>query len=137
MTTGERIKQLRKQLNLSADELGALIGKDRSTIYRYENGDINNAPIEIIAPLAKALKTTPQYLLGWDVLPTTYWINPDLCGVLSKRAEQWFSWTGGYIWTDEEVEVFTAQAKYIMRIKGTQTYEQDLKFLFDFYNRLK
>lgn len=137
MKTGERIKQLRKQLNLSADELGALIGKDRSTIYRYENGDIYSAPINIIPTLAKALKTTPQHLLGWDEMPAIYWIDPDRSKVLSDRAEQWFTWTGGYIWTDEEIEVFMAQAKYIMRIKEKATYEQDMRFLFDFYKRLK
>ena len=38
MTRGERIKQLRKALGLSAEELGTLIGKTRATIYRYENG---------------------------------------------------------------------------------------------------
>ena len=40
LTAGERIKRLRKERGLSADELGRMIGKDRSTIYRYERGEI-------------------------------------------------------------------------------------------------
>ena len=31
---GERIKKRRVQLGLSAEELGEMIGKDRSTVYR-------------------------------------------------------------------------------------------------------
>lgn len=66
MRIGDRIKDRRKQLKMSADELGAKLGKDRSTIYRYEKGDIENLPLDILEPIAKALHTTPQYLMGWD-----------------------------------------------------------------------
>ena len=65
MTIGERIKQKRKELRMNADELGTKIGKDRSTIYRYEKGDIEKLPLDILEPIAKALQTTPQYLMGW------------------------------------------------------------------------
>ena len=40
-TSGERIKERRKALGLSADELGERMGKDRATIFRYEKGDID------------------------------------------------------------------------------------------------
>ncbi len=66
MTIGDRIKNRRKYLKMSADELGKRLGKDRSTIYRYEKGDIENLPLDILDPIAKALGTTPQYLMGWD-----------------------------------------------------------------------
>ena len=78
MTTKERLKRLRKEQGLSADELGAMIGKDRSTIYRYERGDIENATIDVIPKLAKALQTTPQYLLGWEEKPAFHWMDPAL-----------------------------------------------------------
>jgi transcriptional regulator with XRE-family HTH domain len=61
-----RIKQRRKELRMSADDLGKKLGKDRSTIYRYEKGDIENLPLDILEPIAKALLTTPQYLMGWQ-----------------------------------------------------------------------
>lgn len=63
---GKRIKEKRKELGMSADTLGKLLGKDRSTIYRYEKGDIENMPLDILEPIAKALNTTPQYLMGWE-----------------------------------------------------------------------
>ena len=51
---------------MSADELGRILGKDRSTVFRYENGDIERLPIDILEPIAKALRTTPEYLMGWE-----------------------------------------------------------------------
>ena len=51
---------------MSADKLGEILGKDRSTIYRYEKGDIENLPLDILQPIAQALNTTPQYLMGWN-----------------------------------------------------------------------
>lgn len=69
MTIGERIRNRRKELGLSADDLAKMLGKDRSTIYRYENGYIGNFPIDVLEPLAKILKTTPANLMGWSVSP--------------------------------------------------------------------
>ena len=66
MTIGERIKRRRKELGMSADKLGDILGKDRSTIFRYEKGDIENLPLDILKPIAEALMTTPQYLMGWS-----------------------------------------------------------------------
>ena len=63
---GQRIKERRKELDMTADELGRRIGKNRATVYRYENGDIENLPIDVLKPIAKALDVAPQYLMGWD-----------------------------------------------------------------------
>lgn len=65
MNTGDRIKQRRIELGLTADELAKKIGKSRATIYRYENGDIENMPTPVLEPLARALETTPADLMGW------------------------------------------------------------------------
>jgi len=66
MTIGMRMKARRKELKLSADELAARLGKDRSTIYRYENGFIENLPLPMLEPIAKALEMEPKELLGWE-----------------------------------------------------------------------
>ena len=65
MNIGQRIKERRRELHMSADKLAELIGKDRSTIFRYEKGDIENLPLDVLEPIAAALCTTPQYLMGW------------------------------------------------------------------------
>lgn len=66
MNIGKRIKERRKEIGMSAEELGRRVGKDRATIYRYEKGDIENLPLDVLEPVAEALRTTPQYLLGWE-----------------------------------------------------------------------
>ena len=66
MTVGQRIKERRKEMKISADELGKRIGKNRATVFRYENGDIEKLPLDILEPIANALDTTPQFLMGWE-----------------------------------------------------------------------
>lgn len=65
MTIGQRIKQRRKELGLSADEVAEKLNKNRATVYRYESGDIGDMPISVLEPLSKVLQTTPADLLGW------------------------------------------------------------------------
>ena len=65
MTIGERIKTRRIELGLSVDELAKRLGKNRATVYRYENGDIKDMPTPVLEPLAKVLETTPAELMGW------------------------------------------------------------------------
>ena len=136
MTAGERLKRLRKERGLSADALGAIIGKDRSTIYRYERGDIEYATVDVIPRLAKALETTPQHIMGWEEKPAFHWIEPVLRTKLSELAEQGVGWTLDYSWTEEEFELFAKHAKYILRIKGTDEYESMMQFLATFYQQL-
>lgn len=66
MTIGDRIKQKRLEMGMSVEELANKLGKNRATIYRYENGDIENLPTPVLEPIAKALCTTPAYLMGYE-----------------------------------------------------------------------
>lgn len=66
MTTGERIKQRRVELGISADKLAEQIGVSRSTMFRYESGAIEKMPMNNLVPIASALNTTVGYLMGWD-----------------------------------------------------------------------
>lgn len=66
MTTGERIRDRRKELGITADTLAEAIGVSRSTMFRYENGFIEKMPINNLVPIARALHTTVGYLMGWD-----------------------------------------------------------------------
>ena len=65
MSIGQRIRTKRKEMGMSVDELAARLGKDRSTVYRYEKGDIENLPLDVLEPIASALDTTPAVLMGW------------------------------------------------------------------------
>lgn len=66
MSIGDRIKQRRLEIGLSVDQVADKIGKNRATVYRYESSEIEKFPIDVIAPLAEALCTTPAYLMGWE-----------------------------------------------------------------------
>ncbi|MBQ3540681.1 MAG: helix-turn-helix transcriptional regulator [Phascolarctobacterium sp.] len=63
MNIGQKIRMLRKQNNMSVEELAQKINKDRATVYRYEKGDIENLPVTILEPIAKALNVDPASLL--------------------------------------------------------------------------
>lgn len=65
MTTGERIKSRRKELGLSAEALAQRLELSPATIYRYENGYIEKVPGDRLLRIAEALRTTPEYLMGW------------------------------------------------------------------------
>ena len=72
MTLYQRIKQRREELDMSQEVLAKKLGyKDRSTIARIENGenDITQSKIEMFA---KALDTSPAYLMGWEAEQSTH-----------------------------------------------------------------
>ena len=74
---------------MSAEELAKRLGKDRSTIYRYEKGDIENLPLDILEPIAKALETTPQYLMGWEAVQKKNDLISDV--VIRMQTDETFS----------------------------------------------
>ena len=69
MSVGHRIRNLRMSRGISAEKLASVIGVSRSTMYRYENGDIEKLPGDVLGPIAAALGTTPAYLMGWESDP--------------------------------------------------------------------
>lgn len=72
-TLGDKIRDRRVQLGMSVDELAQRLNKDRATVYRYENNEIKNVPIDMVGELAKVLDISPMFLMGWDekVKPAT------------------------------------------------------------------
>jgi repressor LexA len=71
MTIGERIRDLRTAAHMTQDELGAKVGVQKQTIYKYEAGLVVNLKRDVIGKLAKALNVAPSYLMGFsDDAPT-------------------------------------------------------------------
>lgn len=64
MNTGKIIKAIRKQKHISAETIAEALGVHPSTIYRWENGDIEKIPYQVLVPLAKVLNVNPVDLLG-------------------------------------------------------------------------
>lgn len=69
MTTGQRMKARRKELGLSAETVAEKLDISPATVYRYEKGDIDKIPGDILQPLASILHTTPAYLMEWEEAP--------------------------------------------------------------------
>lgn len=131
MDVGKRIKERRIELNISVDELAKRLNKNRTTVYRYEKGDIENLPMDILGPLAKALNTTPAYLMGWDNKPnstintiTDYYklSTEDLTkgelecegNVRIERFKTWAKKFDKYVFTDEEHNKLVEYAEFLL-----------------------
>lgn len=123
MSIGKRIKALRTRQGLSIDDLATKLGKNRTTIYRYENGDIENLPLSILNPLAEALDTTPAHLMGWgdkEMLSTTisdgleesvyYSVNE----AYVRHVEAWHKAFGMDPFTDEEHEKLMEYGRFLI-----------------------
>ena len=111
---------------MSVDELARKVGKDRSTIYRYENGDIGNMPLELLLPLVEALNMTPQELLSFFVLKSEWFAERMEC----------FASTEEYKFNDKEIKIFHEVAKYFMKIRNSENYEENLTCLFALFKQL-
>lgn len=123
MTIGKRIKILRTQRGMSIDELASKLGKNRTTVYRYENGGIENLPLDILNPLAEALDTTPAYLMGWspeEMLSTKISdgkeeaIYLSMNGEYVKHVEMWHKHFGMDPFTDEEHEKLMEYGRFLI-----------------------
>lgn len=66
MTKGQRIRARREELNMGLTELAEKTHILKQTLYKYENEIVTNIPSDKIEVLAKALDTTPAYLMGWE-----------------------------------------------------------------------
>lgn len=60
-----RIKELRQERGLTLEQVAKVVGVGKSTVRKWETGMIANMKRDKIASLAKALGTTPAYLMGW------------------------------------------------------------------------
>lgn len=119
MSIGSRIKQRRMELKMSADSLAKLIGKDRSTVYRYESGGIDKVSADILVILANALETTPSYLIGLDRTEEQAiadFVSSD--GVQLRHMETWYRELGHIEFTDAENQEIVNFAKYLVYKRG-------------------
>lgn len=126
MTIGARIKLLRLNKGMTIDELASKLGKNRTTVYRYENGDIENLPLNILNPLAEALDTTPAHLMGWkekEMISTKISDGKEEAVYSSaneqyvRHVEAWHKMFGMYPFTDEEHEKLMEYGKFLISMR--------------------
>ena len=124
MTVGSRIREYRKKLGLSVDDVAEKLGKNRATIYRYESDDIENLPAPVLEPLAKILQTTPAELMGWkkeltgdlSAIPNIEPYNPTMVPIVGTIA------AGTPILAEENIEGYAPlqdkKADFALTVKG-------------------
>lgn len=61
----ERFKELRLEMHLTQNEIGAQIGVTQSTIAKWEKGDIEPSFI-VFVKICRYFKTSSDYLLGLE-----------------------------------------------------------------------
>lgn len=60
------IKKKRMELNLTLEQVGDMVGVGKSTVRKWETGDIENMKRDKIVKLAKALRVSPAYIMGME-----------------------------------------------------------------------
>ena len=66
---GSNIRKIRNEKGLTQEELGKAAKVGKTTIHKYETGEIPNIPYDRIVRIAKALNVHPGTLMGWDDEP--------------------------------------------------------------------
>jgi transcriptional regulator with XRE-family HTH domain len=117
MSIGQRIKTMRKQQGLSIDDLAYRLGKNRTTVYRYENGDIENLPLGILDSLANALNTTPAYLMGWENYKDDYCDYIEINRPEARHLLRWYDEFGSNVFNDEEHQKLIEYGKFLLSIR--------------------
>lgn len=140
MTFGQRVKARREELEMTQEELANKIGyKSRASINKIELGKRNMKQSQI-AELAKALRTTPAYLMGWQteegketipsnvIVPAAYAVPilGTICCGDGVLAEQNYE---GEFFVDRSI-----RADYCVNVKGdsmesAEIYDGDIAFL--------
>ncbi len=63
---GEKIAKLRASKGWTLERLGDEVGVGKSTVRKWERGEIKNMRRDKLEAIAKAFNITPEYLLGWE-----------------------------------------------------------------------
>lgn len=136
LTTGEKIKSLRIKNKLTLEEVAKAVGVGKSTVSKWENGDIANMRKDRIVALCAVLHTTPAYLIGiTDDTP------PSNCFKIERKKLPLIGEIacGEPIFADEHLETFVSSAENIdadfcLRAKGdsmigARIYDGDIVFI--------
>ena len=141
MDMGERIKELRLEAGLTQEELGNMLGLQKSAIAKYENGRVTNLKQSTIAKMAEIFHCAPSYVMAYDDAPTPKRLMPSnilkpaahavpilgtICAGNGIVAEESFS---GKFFIDSSIE-----ADYCLQVKGdsmigAEIYDGDYAFL--------
>ena len=136
----QRIKDLRVSQNLTLEQVANEVGVGKSTVRKWETGMIANMRRDKIASLAKALHTTPAYLMGWIDEPHREITVDNLFRIETKKFPLLGNIACGEpIMANEEVDLYVEaganiQADFCLKAKGdsmigARIYDGDIIFI--------
>jgi len=108
MDISEKIRILRNNLGLTLEEVGNYVGVSKSTVRKWETGEIANMRRDKIARLAEVLQTTPEYLMGWSNSPDK---NKKPADKISELQMQLFKKIEGF--SEDQLQLLLDHAKLI------------------------
>lgn len=133
---GKKIKDLRLQNEMTLEELGNLVGVAKSTVKKWEDGQIANMRRDKIAKLAEIFNISPAELFGWsDYVPADniFKVDKKVFPLLGSIA------CGNPITAEENIEVYIEagsdiNADFCLRAKGdsminARIYDGDIVFI--------
>lgn len=71
MNTNNRIKNRRQELNLTLEDVAKHVGVSKTTVSRWETGEISNIRRDKIGKLAEILKVKPNFIMGLEESSTS------------------------------------------------------------------
>ncbi len=113
MEMKDKIKQRREELGLTLEEVGNIVGVGKSTVRKWETGDIANMRRDKIAKLAVALHTTPAYLLGYEEVEKTAAQKSDGLSPLEAQLMEYIRRL-----TDDQKRMLLAQIELLLSKQG-------------------
>lgn len=70
MTVGDRIREYRKKMGMSQEELAAKVDVTKQAIYKYESNIVTNIPLDKIEIMSSVFGIPPSRLMGWNTSET-------------------------------------------------------------------
>ena len=61
---GKRIEECRIERGMTVDEVASIVGINKSTVSRYENGTIRTIKIPVIESISRAIGVNPAWVIG-------------------------------------------------------------------------
>lgn len=90
---GKVIRDRRIELNITLEEVGKAVGVSKSTVQRWESGQINNMRRDRIDALAKILKLSPLIFVDNNETTTpepspSYYVDPETAELADRLKNQ-------------------------------------------------
>ena len=124
MDLGEKIRLVRHQRGMTLEDVGDACGVGKSTVRKWESGQIANMRRDKIALVANALGVTPAYLMGWDESPALPTMPANIVPVKRHTVPLLGEIAAGQpIYADEEHDLCVAvdddiRCDFALRVRG-------------------